>query len=213
MKTAELIALLSADAGPVPRQAASRRLGWAVTAALPLSLVLMLVAYGLRRDLSAAAALPMFWVKLVFPLCIAAMGFLAAQRLARPGMRAGAAWAGLLAPVLAVWLLAAFAWAGASETARPAMLWGQSWRGCIFNIVLLSAPMFVAVFGALKGLAPTRPSWAGAAAGAVAGGLGASVYALHCMELAAPFLAVWYVAGIAVTMALGACLGPRLLRW
>jgi hypothetical protein len=213
MKTAELTSLLSADAGPVPRQAAARRLGWAVTAALPLSLVLLLVAYGLRRDLSVAAGLPMFWIKLVFPLCIAAMGFLAVQRLARPGVHAGIAWAGLLAPVAAVWLLAAFAWSGAPEAARPAMFWGQSWRGCIFNIVLLSAPMFVAVFAAMNGLAPTRPSLAGAAAGAVAGGLGASVYALHCMELAAPFLAVWYVAGIAATIALGALLGPRLLRW
>lgn len=213
MKTHELIALLAAEAGPVPRQAASRRLGAAVAAALPLSLVLLWIGYGLRSDLPQVMGVPMFWVKVLFPLCMAAMGFVAVQRLARPGVRTGFAWAGLWLPVLAVWLLAVVAWSSAAEAARPAMLWGQSWRGCILNILLLSAPMFVALFAALKGLAPTRPSLAGAAAGAVAGGLGASVYAFHCMELAAPFLAVWYVAGIAATIGLGACLGPRLLRW
>ena len=47
----------------------------------------------------------------------------------------------------------------------------------------------------------------------MAGGAGAAVYALHCPELAAPFLAVWYVAGIALPVLVGAAIGPRLLRW
>ncbi|MFS2051364.1 NrsF family protein, partial [Variovorax sp. CT11-76] len=49
--------------------------------------------------------------------------------------------------------------------------------------------------------------------GALAGGVGAAVYALHCPELTAPFIAVWYVSGIAVPVLVGALLGPRLLRW
>jgi hypothetical protein len=32
-------------------------------------------------------------------------------------------------------------------------------------------------------------------------------------ELQAPFLAVWYVLGMAVPVAVGALLGPRVLRW
>ena len=74
-------------------------------------------------------------------------------------------------------------------------------------------PVFAAAMVALRSLAPTRPAWAGAAAGALAGGAGAAVYALHCPELAAPFLAVWYVAGMGLPVLLGAVLGPRLLRW
>ena len=35
----------------------------------------------------------------------------------------------------------------------------------------------------------------------------------HCVELTAPFLAVWYVSGIALPVLAGAVLGPRLLRW
>jgi hypothetical protein len=66
---------------------------------------------------------------------------------------------------------------------------------------------------ALRGLAPTRPALAGAAAGLLAGGTGATVYALHCPELAAPFLAVWYVAGIALTVLAGTLAGASVLRW
>jgi len=66
---------------------------------------------------------------------------------------------------------------------------------------------------ALKGAAPTRPAWAGAGAGLLAGTLGTLVYALHCPEMAAPFLAVWYLLGMAIPTAVGAALGPRLLRW
>ena len=36
---------------------------------------------------------------------------------------------------------------------------------------------------------------------------------LHCPEPAAPFLAIWYLLGMLVPTAIGAWLGPRLLRW
>ena len=94
----------------------------------------------------------------------------------------------------------------------PALM-GQTWRSCAWSIGLIALPVFVAVLAALRGLAPTRPAAAGAAAGALAGGAGAAIYALHCPELAAPFLAVWYVLGIALPVVAGALIGPRLLRW
>ena len=53
----------------------------------------------------------------------------------------------------------------------------------------------------------------GATAGRLAGGVGALVYTLHCPELEAPFLGVWYVIGMAIPSVIGALLGPRLLRW
>ncbi len=48
---------------------------------------------------------------------------------------------------------------------------------------------------------PSSRAGAGAAAGLVAGGLGAAAYALSCPELAFSFVAV------------GALIGPLLLRW
>jgi hypothetical protein len=93
------------------------------------------------------------------------------------------------------------------------MVWGQTWRTCVFNIALIALPVFVASLVALKSLAPTQPALAGAAAGAMSAGAGAAVYALHCPELAAPFLAIWYVIGMALPVAAGALMGHRLLRW
>lgn len=213
MKTDDLVNLLAAGEVAVVRRGASARIGWAVLAALPLSFAILFVEYGLRRDLVQAMFWPMFWVKVLFPLCIAVAAFVTLQRLARPGVPARRAWWGGVLPVLGVWALAVFAWFSLPLEERMPSLMGQSWRICALSIGFMALPVLVAAFAALRGLAPTRPALAGAAAGALAGGVGAAVYALHCAELTAPFLAVWYVSGIAVPVLLGAALGPRLLRW
>jgi hypothetical protein len=213
MKTDDLVAMLATGDVAVPRRSASRRIGWAVLAGLPVSLFILFADYGMRRDIVQAMFWPMFWVKVLFPLCIAAAGFVAVQRLARPGVEARRAWLGAALPVLGVWALGVIAWFTVPMEERMPSLMGQSWRICALSIGLMALPVFAATMVALKGLAPTRPALAGAAAGALAGGMGASVYALHCMELTAPFLAVWYVSGIAVPVLAGALLGPRLLRW
>jgi hypothetical protein len=213
MNTDELVALLASEAQPVRRRA-SQALGLAVAAALPVSIAIMVFMYGVRPGLVASLGeQPMAWVKILLPAALGASAFVALQRLARPGVRVRAAWAGLLAPVLLLWVLGALAWTAAPAEARAELLWGRTWRTCIFNIALIATPLFAAAFVALRGLAPTRPALTGAAAGALASGLGAAVYALHCPELAAPFLAVWYVLGMALPVAIGAMLGRMLLRW
>jgi len=213
MKTDELVALLAARAEPVQRHAAARRLALALAVGLPLSVATMVFEYGVRRDLVQTLFWPMFWVKLLFPACVAVAGFVLVQRLARPGVRVRAAWLGVAVPVLLVWALGLAAWLMAPVDERAAMVWGQTWRTCVFNIAFIALPVFVASLVALKSLAPTRPALAGAAAGAMSAGAGAAVYALHCPELAAPFLAIWYVMGMALPMAAGALIGHRMLRW
>lgn len=109
-------------------------------------------------------------------------------------------------------------WRRASDAAGTAErvaagVGGATWRTCPFNIAALATPALLALLWALRGAAPTRPAWAGAVAGLLAGALAVLVYALHCPEMAAPFVAVWYVVGMAIPTALGALLGPRLLRW
>ena len=213
MKTEDLVRLLAADTLPVARRAAPRRVAWSLAAGMPVAAAVMLLAYGVRPDIGVAVHWPMFWIKLMFPLVLCAGAFFVLQRLARPGVRLGASWLGLACPVLLLWAMAAVALADSAPQLRGAMVLGQTWRTCSLNIALISVPVFVAVFAGLRTLAPTRPAWAGACAGALAGSAGAAVYALHCPELAAPFLAVWYVVGIALPVAAGALLGPRLLRW
>jgi hypothetical protein len=135
------------------------------------------------------------------------------RRLARPGLGLGHSLALLALPPVVLWALAALVLGQAAPAERMALVLGSTWRSCPFNIAALSVPALAALFWALRGAAPTRLAWAGAGAGLLAGALGTLVYALHCPEMAAPFLAVWYLAGMALPTALGAFLGPRLLRW
>lgn len=213
MKTDDLVSMLAAGEVAVPRRAASRRLGLAVLAGLPLSFAILFAEYGLRHDLLQAMFWPMFWIKQLFPLCIAMAGFVMVQRLARPGVSVQRAWLGAVLPVLVIWAMAIAAWFVAPVEERIPSLMGQSWQTCAFSISLMALPVLIATLMALKGLAPTRPALTGAAAGALAGGAGAAVYALYCVELTAPFLAVWYVMGMSMPVLAGAALGPRLLRW
>jgi hypothetical protein len=213
MKTDDLISLLSADTLPVARHATQRRISWALLIGLPLSLAIVLIGYGPRRDLVQVMFWPMFWVKVAVPAAVAIAGFVALQALARPGVALRARWLWLLVPVLLLWVLALVSYQNAPVDQRQALVWGQTWRSCAISITLVSLPIFIAAFIALKSLAPTRPALAGACAGAMASGAAAAVYALHCQELMAPFLAIWYVSGMAVPVVIGALLGPRLLRW
>ena len=213
MKTDDWIAMLATGAEPVPAHALERHLGTALVAGVAGAGVLMLLVFGLRPELAQMAALPMFWGKLVFAAALAAAGLALLRRMARPGMALGHAALWLALPPLVLWAMALWALSQVSAAERMPLILGSTWRTCPFNIAALSVPAFVAGFWALKGAAPTRLVWTGAGAGLLAGALGALVYALHCPEMATPFLAVWYVAGMAIPTALGAVLGPRLLRW
>ena len=213
MKTDELIHLLVADDRPVQRNAIEQRFLVATLAGMAGAGVLMLALFGLRPGLLATMALPMVWGKLVFAAALAAAGLALLRRMAHPGMAMGHAALWLAMPPLVLWGMALWALSQVSAAERMPLILGSTWRTCPLSIAALSVPAFVASFWALRGAAPTRLAWAGAGAGLLAGALGALVYALHCPEMAAPFLAVWYLAGMAIPTALGAVLAPHLLRW
>ena len=213
MKTDALIAMLARGNPGVAPHAVDRRLGATVAAALALALIVVLAGLHPRPDLAAAAQLPMFWWKLAVPLVLVTLSFAAARRLACPGQRAG--WATALGGALLALLWAA---AGADvvsspAASRPARVLGHSALPCVALIALMALPVLAALFVALRSLAPTRLRAAGAAAGALAGGIAAGAYALHCDEMTLPFVAVWYVLGMAIPALLGTLLAPRWLRW
>ena len=72
--------------------------------------------------------------------------------------------------------------------------------------------MLVGAFWVLRGLAPTRLTVAGAAAGLAAGAIASLVYSFHCDESAMPFIAVWYTLGILIPGLIGAIAGRFVLR-
>ena len=213
MKTDDLIAMLATGSAAVDAGMSRRRfmlaLGWGGFG----TLLLMAVVLGVRHDLARMALEPMFWTKLAFCALLAGAALAVAARLGRPGARAAGVALLLAVPLLAMWLLAVLALNASTGAEREALLFGTTWRACAFNIAFLSLPLFAGLLWAMKGLAPTRPALAGAAAGFLSGAAAALIYSLHCPELGAPFLGIWYPLGMLVPAVAGAILGTRLLRW
>jgi hypothetical protein len=213
MKTDELINMLANHAPPVDRQIVTRRFGTALVIGLALALLVLLTVFGIRPDIGQVAATPLFWAKLALPASLLAGALLVTTRLARPGAPVGNGWVTVAAPVVAVWLAALGLLFSVSANNRWALIFGETWRVCPVNIALLSIPAFVCVFWAIRGFAPTRLRLAGAAGGLLAGSMATLAYSLHCPEMSVAFWAVWYVLGMLIPTAVGALLGPRLLRW
>jgi hypothetical protein len=213
MDTDSLVAMLARGAGPVAPGAAGRRFAVALAVGGAVAATLVATWMGIRPDLREATRDPMFWVKLGVPTAMLVAALAASVRAGRPGATVGTPAVTLLLPVAAIWLLAAFALASAPPGSRVDLIVGTSWAACIVSISVLAFPTFVGTLWAMRGLAPTRPALAGALSGLVAGAAGALVYALHCPEMAAPFIAIWYVLGMALPAAVGALAGHAMLRW
>ena len=211
MKTIDLIEALARGAGPAPRRAAARRLlpAGLVGTAISLSIVTAWIGQS-PLDHQPAASLAM---KFAYAGAFAIAAAWLAARLSRPAARATPAGV-LLAVVFAA--MAAFGLLSIRELPaadRIGHLLGYSWTVCPWAVLGLSLPGLAATLWAMRGLAPTRPRTGGWAAGLLAGACGALGYAVGCTEQAASFVAIWYTLGILLTGALGALIGPRVLRW
>jgi hypothetical protein len=212
MKTADLIASLAAVSTPTPPARVGRGVTMASLLGAAIALVILIAWLGLR-PLGEAIHMRSFWMKAGYTIALSIAGAIAVLRLARPGGRLGAAPAIIAA---AVGVMAVMATMGVlkTEPANLAALWlGHSWQSGSLRIAALAAPVYLAVIVVLRRLAPTRLALAGAAAGLLAGAVGATVYGLYCAETAAAFVVTWYSLGIAACAGLGALLGARLLRW
>jgi hypothetical protein len=214
MTTDELIAALSAASGPVPaRSAPRRRLIPLVLVGAALAFVLASLWLGLA-PMAVAAIQPGFWLKLVYSAALGGLGLVLAARLSRPGASIDLVLTGLaLALVALIVVVGAAQLVNTPAQLRMPVMMGHSWSLCPWLIVTVAAPIYLAMALGLRGLAPTRPALAGAAAGLAAGGIGAAVYSLHCPEYAPAFIALWYTAGILASAVLGGIVGSRLLRW
>ena len=212
MKTDELIAALAADtktvSRPIDRQLWIAIAGGAIAAAL-----IFLFGVGPRPDIAAALETPRFLYKYLLTLTLfgSAVGLI--LHLARPGA-VPAGWLAALAipPVLLIASVIAETFLVPSS-AWPMSLMGKNAVVCLVLIPLLSAAPLAAVMWALRDGATTHPVLAGAVAGLVAAGIGATLYATHCQDDSPFFVAAWYGLAIMIVTAFGAFLGARLLRW
>jgi len=211
MKTDDLIAALSVGAGPAPRVVAARRLVPASMAGVLLAATAALAVIGPAP--AAMLGSTALWAKLGYTAALALSAAWLTARLARPAAPTALQRWLVIAVVAAMAMLGLAAWAAAPPDERLAYLLGYSSLQCPWNVLLLSLPALAGSLWAVRGLAPVRPRAAGMAAGLLAGSLGAFGYALACPEISIAFVAAWYSLGIALTAALGALLGPAVLRW
>lgn len=213
MNTDELIRALVADSAvkepPIARTLAKALLAGVAGAAVVFALILPIrpdFAYSIVHS-------PRFQFKFVLTITLALAAFALTRRFLRPEGQAGAlAWLlGLPALMLAgaaaleMYLLPANHWAVYAR--------GQNSLPCLLMIPLISIAPLAAILYALRQGAPSRPGLAGAAAGLLASGIAATLYASHCVDDSPLFIAIWYTIGIAIVTGAGAFLGRRLLKW
>ena len=209
----DLIGRLAGELHPTPRRVVGHRLALGVGLGAAVSALLVSATLGFRPDMGRAAAEAVFWVKLAYTLALAGVALWACERLTRPAGVARNRISWLLVPLLCVALLAGWELATAPPPMRMPMIMGFSSAVCPWCILAFSLPPLAGLIWAVRGLAPTRLRLTGAVIGLAAGGVGAGVYALHCPEPTAPFLAVWYTLGVMLAGLLGWLAGSRVLRW
>ncbi len=213
MNTEDLIDDLAGRLDPIPPLWMERRLAGLTLIGLLLSVALMLAWLGVRPDIAAASLTGMFWMKFAYTLGLGAAGAWAVLALGRPGGNGTRAFSMATAVVAVLAGIALVRYISAPAEARHHLMMGHSSMICPQYIATISLPVLGATLWALRGMAPTRPALAGAAAGLMAGGVGAFVYAFFCNENAAPFVAIWYTVGVAISGLVGAVLGRLTLRW
>lgn len=162
MNTDDFISLLASGVAPVDRNMVAKRFSIAMLAGFIGATLLVIAIMGVRPDLGQAMAEPIFWARIAFPLCLMIGALSMVGRLARPGIASGPGKILIIAAVFSVWVASIYVLLVSPPDDRVAIMLGETWKVCVLNITLLSVPGFVAVFWALKGLAPTNLRLSGA---------------------------------------------------
>jgi hypothetical protein len=212
MKTDDLISSLVAD-HPSRMLPVWMWLLAGLLAALPLSGALFMMSLGPRPDLATAIHSPFFDFKFVVTLALASAAAALSLHLSRPNASLHG-WMWLLAlPVGLLGIGVAADFAVPQRVNWTGRLVGSSSVACMSAIPLFSVPFLIAALLMLRRGATTRPTLTGAVAGLMSAGLGAAIYAAHCMDDSPLFVATWYTLAAVFVALAGALLGRRLLRF
>jgi hypothetical protein len=214
MRTDELINTLVADHAAQPRtRPIGHGLVMAIIGGLAISAALFSITLGFRPDIVSALGTWRFDMKLADNLVLVIVTTWVVLRLSRPTTTPPSAMRALVVP--AFLLLAAVMY---ELVTVPASGWlnramGMNGFMCLANIIFLSIFPLSAVVYALRQAAPMSPALAGAAAGLLAGALGATVFAMHCMDDSPLFVAIWYTLATGLMAMVGLLVGQYVLRW
>ena len=212
MKTSDLITALVEDRASGPPFSGLRLSALGIVG-LALSLAIFGLFLGVRADFRDAVRDPHVLLKFVFAASLVAALLPVAIAATRPEARL---WP--LLRLVAVPLAVLFCGIAFQLLTSPPDFWISGMIGrypvaCLRNIpALVIGPLAVLVM-MLRAGAPTKPVLAGAVSGALAGGVGAFIYALHCPDDSALFVALWYSLAIGSVSLLGAVAARLAARW
>ena len=213
MNTETLIAALAKDLEPVSPRASGQRVLLGIVGGGAVTLLLVVLVLGFRPDLGLAMHSFAFWLKWTYTISLGIGAIAMVRRLGRPEpVRLRAFWP-LALPFALLAMVSIAEMARVPSSDWLAMWLGRTWTKCPWLVLMLSGPLFIGLLWSFRRLAPTRLRAAGGAAGLAAGCWAATLYCLHCPEVSALFVLTWYTLGIGLAAAIGALLGPRLLRW
>lgn len=213
MKTEELINLLvHADDRPVTQIQLVRRGFWIIGFATLLTAVFFFSFVPLRAGLSDRGIAMIVARKVLVTLSAMICGGILLWKGSQPTGAAPRLW--LVAFVPLFFALASVGF----ELVQDHHDWlartvGNSGLRCLTSIAILAAVPLAAVMWLAKEGAPANPRLAGFAAGLLAGGIGATIYAFFCLEDSALFVAAWYSGAIVGMAVLGSAFGHKALRW
>lgn len=213
MNNPALIASLCADLTPVKQADAERQIAVAGLIGGGVSLAALIAILGIQPGLSTIAHMTPLAIKSGFAISLGTVGFAALLKLARPDGRPTELPQKFVAIFVLLAAIALVQSAHVNNAIDAKLLLGASWQSCSLRIAALSIPMTAMIGWAVRRQAPVQLRRAGAAIGTSAGAAAAAIYALACTENSSAFVLVWYSTGIALSTAIGAALGPRLLRW
>ncbi len=211
MKTEHLVDMLARGVEPAARPRWARRLALSVAAGLGAALLLLAIGLHVRPDIGTAPVPVM--LKAMFSAAAAAVMLPLLARLMRPGRPLGWRVGAVLGFVALAALATCIALASAAPGERMAAWTGGGFPWCLVLVPVLGAPAAALLLWLMRAAAPTQLTLAGAAIGALSGGIGAMAYSMYCPVDSVAFVTTWYVAAIALSAALGAIIGARLLRW
>lgn len=212
MKTEDLINAMVQD-GASRRASMRARISLALALGGVVAAALFMLILGVRPDVVRALMTWRFGMKLAVTVVCFAAALWATFELARPDANVPRA---LLVLALPLALLAVTV--GYELIASPMDTWraralGTNSRLCVTSIAVLAIAPLVTLLLALRAGAARSPALAGTAAGLLAGGLAATLYAMHCFDDSPLFVSLWYIPAIALVASMGAASGSRLLRW
>lgn len=211
MKTDHLIDMLARGVEPAERPRWARQLALTLAVGLAAAVLIVALWIGVRPDLGSAR-MPVM-MKAMFAAAAAAAMLPMAVRLMKPGRPLGWRIGAVLLFIGVCVVATVVALMGEAPEDRMRMWMGGGFPWCVVIVPILAAPTAAGLLWLMRSFAPTRLTLAGAAIGALSGGVGAMAYAMYCPVDSMAFVTTWYVVAIALCAAIGAVVGARVLRW